>query len=262
MATNQIKKEYSKVIHWLLIVLMVFLGLLSISTLVDIQNKTKESRYIGQEVESKNNITVSDTGEIYTKPDLAVVVLSTLTEAKTVEQAVSQNTQKMNKIIEEVKSLDIKEEDLKTLDFNVSPRYEYPEGGLYRSGQRALVGYEVRQSLQVKIREMDKISSVLDKGTSAGANQVGNLNFIVDNQEEIKEQARAEAIKKAKEKAENIASQLGVDLVRIIDFQENSSMPYYDFMEKSAIGVGGGGPQIETGQNKISVTVNITYEIN
>jgi len=81
---------------------------------------------------------------------------------------------------------------------------------------------------------------------------------------ELKKQARAEAINKAKTKARELASQLGVRLVRITNFSESGVVPIprYFALEEAA-GMGGGEiPQIETGENKISVTVTITYEIN
>jgi uncharacterized protein YggE len=213
-----------------------------------------------------NTITVSDTGEIYAKPDLVLTTFSVITEAKTVTEAMQENTKKMNAIIDFVKGQGVEEKDVKTASFNVYPRYEYQKVETeiypYPPGKRVLVGYEVTQSLEVKIRDMEKIGDIIQGATDAGANQVGDLQFTIDKEEELKQQARAEAIKKAKEKAEKLAEQLGVKLVRITNFSENSVVPYYGF-EKVATPMAGGAeaPQIETGQNKISVTVTLTYEI-
>jgi len=248
-------------------VLIIFLIALTISTIVGIQNKIKEGKYIGQEIETKNTITVSDRAEVYAKPDLALTTFSVKTEAKTVAQAMADNTEKMNKIISFMKDSDIEEKDLKTTTFNIYPRYEYRrvEVPPYPSGKRVLVGYEVTQSLQVKIRDLEKIGQIIQGATDRGANQVGNLQFTIDKPDELKKQAREEAIKKAKAKAEELAKQLGVNLVRITNFSE--SVPTTRFvvpMAAEAIGIGGGEetPEIETGENKIEVAVTITYEIN
>jgi len=245
-------------------VLIVFIFVLSVSGIVGVFNKIKEGKYIGQEVQTKNTITVSDTGEIYTKPDLGITVFSVKTEKKTVAQAMTENTEKMNEIIGAMKDLGVEEKDLKTTAFNIYPRYDYIENISFVQGTRVLVGYEITQSLQVKIRDLEKIGEVVQDATDAGANQVGNLSFTVDKKDEFKEQAREEAINKAKAKAKELASQLGVDLVRIIGFYESGeALMYNDYASKEAMGIGGGGaPQIETGENKISVSVNITYEIN
>jgi hypothetical protein len=126
------------------------------------------------------------------------------------------------------------------------------------------VGYEVTQSLEVKIRNMEKIGNIIEGATAAGANEVGDLQFTIDKQDELKSQARKEAIEKAKAKAKEIADQLGVKLVKITNFSENEVLPVPRpyFMEKVATEEKAGTPQIQTGENKIEVQVSITYEID
>ena len=82
-------------------------------------------------------------------------------------------------------------------------------------------------------------------------------------QDEFKKQAREQAIKEAKTKAQDLALQLGVNLVRITNFSESGAIPRYYGLEKAVgMGIGEEELQIETGENKIEVTVNITFEIN
>lgn len=247
-----------------IIVVMVFLISLIVWVNIDIQNKIKEGKYIGQEIESKNTIIVSEKGEIYAKPDLTLTDFSVITEDKQVSQAMSKNSQKMNAIIDFIKNQGVEDKDLKTTAFNIYPRYEwYRETEIYPQGRRVLVGYEVHQTLQVKIRDMEKIGDIIEGAVEKGANQVGDLQFVIDKEDELKKQAREEAITKAKNKAEELAGQLGVNLVRITNFSESSLLPRFYGLEKAAAeGLGGGGLEIETGENKIEVTVTITYEIN
>ena len=256
---QSIKKVKTYLIACLSIVLTLFLATLIVSTIVGIQNKIKEGKYIG----TRNTITVSDTGITYTKPDLAIVNFSVKNEAKTVDKALEENTEQMNLIIGAMKEQEIKDKDLKTTSFNIYPRYEYyKKTQIYPQGERVLVGYEVIQSLQVKIRDMEKIGKIIEEATAAGANQVGNLQLTIDKQDEFKKQAREQAIKKAKVKAEELALQLGVSLVRITNFSESSVYPrFYGLADAPGLG-GGEAPQIEIGENKIEVTVLITYEIN
>lgn len=264
---KNLKHENKCLFSVLIVVLSIFLLTLIVSTTVGIFNKIKEGKYIGQDFEAKNTITVSETGEIYSKPDLALTNFSVISEAKTVDEAMRENTEKMNAVIDSVKNQGVEEKDLKTTSFNIYPRYEYYEDWETRippyPQKRVLVGYEIRQTLQVKIRDMEKIGQIIEGATDTGANQVGNLEFTIDKQDELKKQARAMAIEKAKAKAEEIALQLGVDLVRITNFSEGVSLPRYYALEET-LGKGGAGgeaPQIEIGENKIEVSVSITYEI-
>jgi uncharacterized protein YggE len=255
-------RKKSTLANVFLAVLIIFAVALTVSTVVGIQNKIKEGRYIGQEIETKNTLVVSGRGEAYGKPDLALISFAVSSEAKTVAEAMAQNSQKMNAVIAFVKNQGIEDKDLKTTTFSLRPRYEWRED---LSPQRQLVGYEARQELEVKVRAMDKIGSLIEGATAAGANQIGDLQFTIDNREELEREAREEAVKNAKDRAKELASLLGVNLVRITNFSEKSQAPTYSLQTFGALEATTDekeAPQIETGENKIEITVSITYEIN
>ncbi len=242
-------------------ILGLFLIVLTISAVISIKEKLQET---------ENKITVLGVGIVYTEPELALASFSVISEAKTVAEAMSENAEKMNKVVDFMKEQGIEEKDLKTANFNIYPRYEWydEENQIFSSGgKRVLVGYELTQTLEVKIRDMEKIGAIIEGGASAGANQIGDLQFTLDDekQEELKKQAREEAIDKAKSKAKELAEQLGVRLVKISNFSESSLVPYFYPMKESVAGMGGADsasvPQIQTGENKVEVQVSITYEI-
>ena len=260
------KKELLRIFFITVTSLFVFLTIL---TGVEIINKIKEGKYIGQGIAPRETITVTATGEVFAKPDLATVSISVKEEAETVTEAIRKNTEKMNATISFLKESGVEEKDIKTTRFNIYPRYEYiRDWEIYPpnpSGKRTLVGYEVSQSLQIKIRDMAKIGTLLKGVTDQGINEIGSLQFTIDKEEEFKILARNEAIKKAKDKAEALASQLGVSLIKIIDFQEGNAYSRFYGMEKTILDMGGGDtviPEIEVGENTIEVNVTITYAIN
>src|SRR6056297_797061 len=228
----------------LIFVLTIFVIFLIIATGTYIKNNVKRGKYIGADIESRNVISVSATSEMFVKPDLAKVVLSVENEATTVDRAMETNTQKMNSIIEKVKDQGIKEKDLKTTNFRLNPRYEWWDDTIYPpSGKRVLVGYTVNQSLEIKIRDLENIGSIIETATTNGANQVGNINFEVENKDEYEKTVREQAIEKAKDKAKTLDKQLGVTLVDIKSFNENgyAPTPQYDNyarLEKDTAGAG------------------------
>ena len=258
----------NSLLQYLGVTTLIFLITLVVFVSVGISNKIKEGRYIGQNIEAKNTITVSGEGKIYSKPDLALIDFSVKTEAKTVSAAMDENSSKMDKVIEAMEKRGIDKKDLKTTSFNIYPRYEYIKSRetqqLYPYGKKVLAGYDVNQTLEVKIRDLSEIGQTIQKATDSGANEVGNIRFTIENEDELKKQARKEAIDKAKSKAKELASQLGVNLVRIVSFSENANRPIYYGMENAMLSSGTSKttPQIETGENKIKVDVSIVYEIN
>jgi len=262
---EKILSSVSQIFNLFLLVSIVFVGVKAV-------NEFKQGRYIGQDIESRNTINVSASGEVFVKPNLAVTTVSVQTEKKTVAEAMSENTAKMNSVIAFIKGQGVEEKDLKTTAFNIYPRYEYRQPDIYGryppGGQRVLVGYEVDQSLQVKIRDLTKVGDIIQGAADQGANQVGSLQFTMDpdDEEAAKNDARKEAIDEAKAKANLLASQLGVKLVRITSFSESGVYPTFYKMDQAAYGMGGGveeaAPQVQTGENMITVNVNIVYEID
>jgi len=240
--------KYNTVLITVVVVLSAFL-VVWLGT--DINNKLSKS---------ENVITVSASSEVYAKPDLALTVFSVVSEAKTVGEAVQDNAAKMNAVIASVKSQGVEDKDLKTTNFNISPRYEWDKE--WRN--RTLVGYEVNQSLQVKMRDLTKVGDIIQGASSAGANELGDLQFTIDNEDLLKEEARNKAIEEAKSKAKALSEKLGIKLVKIISFSESGDypVPYYAASAKEVSGMGGAvAPDIQTGENKISSTVSLTYQI-
>ncbi|MBU4143061.1 SIMPL domain-containing protein, partial [Patescibacteria group bacterium] len=218
--------------------------------------KILEGRYAGQSSQYKNTISVSGEGKVFAKPDIGQVSLSVISDALTVAAAQKDNTDKMNKITKAIKDLGVKEEDLKTTNYSVSPRYQYS------AGKSIIIGYEVTQTLEVKIRDLAKVGDILDKATGVGANQVGSLSFTFDDPEKLNSEARQKAIDNAKTKARDLAKSLGVSLGKVVSFSESTGgmpVPMYS-SAKEALGMGGGAiPDIQTGQNEIDISVSISY---
>jgi len=212
-----------------------------------------------------NVITVSGKGEVVVKPDLAVVSFGVSTENLDVAKAQTESTTKMNNIINLLKTKGVAEKDIKTTNYNIYPRYDYTQLTPYSSGKQTLAAYVVSQTVEVKIRDISKAGEILTGVGEFGVTDVSGLNFTIDNDQVVKDQARDLAIEDAKAQAKVLAKGLGVKLVKITSFSEGGNYPIYYGMEKSmAMGIGGGdavSPQILTGENKITSNVSITYEI-
>ncbi|MDP3697815.1 MAG: SIMPL domain-containing protein [Candidatus Taylorbacteria bacterium] len=223
-----------------------------------------------------NTISFSGEGKVFAQPDIAAISFSILTEAKTSKAAQDDNSNKSKKVVDFLKSQGIEDKDIKTTGYNVYPQYSYQrpcppmldESGItypcIQDDQQKISGYQVSQSFEVKIRDLDKVSAILDGLVTAGANQVNQLGFKIDDEEKIKEQAREMAIKDAKEKAAKLRKQLGIRLGKIVNYQEGGGgYPIYMLKAEAADGRGGdvSSPEVPPGENEIVVNVTITYQI-
>ena len=224
-----------------------------------------------------NTVSFSGEGKIFAAPDIAAVSFSILTEAKTSKIAQDANSEKSKKVVEFLKSQNIDEKDIKTSGYNVYPQYSYPrplplgvevqsypnpDSPTYYDSNPKITGYQVNQSFEVKIRDLDKVSAVLDGLVTAGANQVNNLGFQIDDLEKVKDQARELAIKDAKEEASRLKKQIGIRLGKIVNYSEGSGgYPIYFEAKTLDSGIGVGGPEVPVGENEITINVTITYQI-
>jgi len=168
----------------------------------------------------------------------------------------------MNAVIKKLKDdFKVDEKDIKTVNYSIYPQYDWSKG------KQTFRGYGVSQSLEVKVREMEKVSQILDTAGGLGLNQIGSLTFEVDDEETLKQEAGIKAIEAAKTKAEALAKVAGVKLGRIISFSESGSgtIPAaYRTSYKTAdeaLGMGGATPEIEAGSSEIKITATVEYEI-
>lgn len=234
----------------LLAYLIVYFGVL-------IRNNIKEYYHIGEKP-SERTLQVSANGEIKAKPDKATLNLGVETSSTTVEAAQNKNTSITNELISKLKDLGIEEKNIKTEDYRVNPKYDYTEG------KRERVGYNVSQNIHLEMNDIDMASKVIKMAGKVGATDIGNLQYDIQDPEQLKQKARKKAIKKAEEKAEMIAGKLGERLGSVKSYQEQQERDYHPIKESYSMGRGGGDtaePQLEPGTNKVSVSVNLEYTL-
>lgn len=226
------------------------------------RNAWKNYDYIGKPLDNKNIVAFEGTGKVTAKPDVAQINIGIVTEKTTVAQAQKENTDKMNAIVAALKGqFKIEDKDIKTSQYTINPKYDWS------TNVQKLTGYTVTQAVQVKARDFDKIGDILAKAGELGANNVAGPNFIIDDPETFREQARKEAIDQAKAKAKTLANQLGIKLGSIVYFSEGGAQPYMQQYDTAQSAMGGAGlekavaPVIESGSQDVSVTVTISYEI-
>ena len=237
----------------------------------------KSYQFIGKDTPGELvTIAVSGEGKAVAIPDIAEISFSITNEAKDVAAARKLVDDKMKTIQGFIEQSGVEKKDIKTTGYNVNPKYEWKQENIIpcnqfgcppTSGHQVLLGYEVTQSVDVKIHKIENAGLILGGISDKGATNVSGLTFKVDDEDGVKEEARNEAITKAKLKATKLAAELGVTLVRITAFNEGGNYPIYDqarggMLEKTMTASIAPTPaSIPVGENTYTSNVTIVYEV-
>lgn len=247
--TDFCKKIGATLVGILLLYGIVFLGSL-------IRNNFKAYEFIGQAEKTERTITIEGTGEVAANTDIALVNMGMVTEGVTVAVAQDEHTKGMEALHAKLDELGVAKADVQTTSYNIYPQYNYADGG------RTLVGYEISCQVAIKIRDVANASKVLALAGEVGANNVGGLQFTVDDKEVYKTKARDMALKQVATKARALSESLGVQMTGIVAYHEyeaGAGMPVPHGAEFSFDGFG--GPPLESGSQDVVLHVQVTFEI-
>jgi uncharacterized protein YggE len=275
-------QEIIKATHWPRLMAACALGMLALFLLVLTVSALKSYHYIGTGISPTDTIQVEGEGQVTAVPDTATFTVSVQDTASDVQTAQTKATTDGNAIVAYLTAQGIDSSDIQTTDYEISPQYSYSqsacpnipvtEGGASPAiavycppGKQVLTGYQVSETLTVKVTDTSKAGTLLAGVGSKGASSVSGLTFTVSNQDQLMEQAQQKAIAEAQSKADALAKSLGVHIVGVVGFTENNGGgPVYPMAfatNASAGSVSAPAPEIQTGQNTIKDDVTVTYEI-
>ena len=250
------------------LIVLIMLGVL-MSLVAYTQLTFREAKY-GQY--GMTSINVRGEGEVLARPDIGTFSFSVMSEGADAATAQSDSAERTNAIISYLEEAGVEEKDIKTTNYYLNPKYRYedrvcPTGSYCPPGNPTIDGYEVTQTVEVKVRDLDSAGDLITGAGERGATNISGLSFTIDDEDALKSEAREAAIADAKEKAEILADNLGVRIVRIMSYYEDEGyMPYgYGGMEGDAMmsvrSDAAVEPNLPTGESTTRSVVNITYEV-
>ena len=203
-------------------------------------------------------ISVNGTGIVYITPDIAYINIGVHTEDPEVGLAVNNNSLKSQAVIKAIKDLGVADKDIQTTNFSVINSIQYDPVTGVQSGTT----YTVDNTVVVTIRDLAKLSDLLDSVIQAGANNINSVLFDIAEKSAAVQQARLLALENAQDLASELTKGLGVTLgaVQSLSYYENSPSPYFG-KGGDSIGSGTSTTPINPGQMQLTVNVSISYEI-
>jgi hypothetical protein len=205
-------------------------------------------------------VSLAAIGDVKITPDRASLNLGVNIEAPAAAQAMRQNATQMAAVIASLKAQGVPDRDIRTQGLNLQTNYAYAPNQPPR-----LTGYRASNTVSVIIEDMDKVGPLLDAAVAAGANQVNSINFSLKNPAAAEDQARAEAIKALKAKAEIYAQANGLRVARLVRMSEGPGAPVVQPFALNEVVVTaariGAQTPVSAGEMDVRVQVNAVYEL-
>ena len=204
-------------------------------------------------------VSVSGQGIVTAQPDTVILQIGVSVEARTVAAARGQAAAAADAVIAAVKADGVADQDIKTVQFNIGPRYDN------NNGQSVLRGYSVSNVLQVKIRNLDSVGKVIDDATAAGGDAivVQGISFTIENTDPLTHQARLLAIQDAMIKANDYATAAGATVGPVISISEQSSATPTPVLAAPAPAAAASAARtpVEGGTQQVRVQVSVVFQL-
>lgn len=205
------------------------------------------------EAGAADTVSVNGSAVVTRKPDIAVVTFGTVSQAADASAARDANSKLMAGVMQAVKAAGVDDKDIKTTSFSMSPVYD--------ADGKKITAYQVNNSIQVKVRKLDRLGALLDAATAAGANYANGLYFDVEDSEAAYNQALAKAVENARQRAETLAKSAGRTLGAVISAGESGGYnPYPIYFGRETMAADGGVP-VSGGTLDVSAAVSVTFEL-
>ncbi|MDE8651555.1 SIMPL domain-containing protein [Novosphingobium sp. H3SJ31-1] len=213
-------------------------------------------------------LTVSAQGASTREPDMAMFTAGVTTQGPSASAALAENSTRMTAVIAALKRAGIADKDIQTSNLNLNPVYAPPKrlpDGSYEAGDQSIVGYQANNTVSVRQRKLDNFGKVIDALVTAGANQVNGPNFMLARPEEALDEARVEAMKIARQRAQLYAQAAGLRVVRIISISENGGYAPQPVMYRRAaadsLSAAPPPPPVAAGELEMNMGVTVQFEL-
>jgi len=209
-------------------------------------------------VTQQEGISVTGKGEVMAVPDIATLRLGIEAQAETVAEAQSQAAEAMSRVMDALIDNGVAENDIQTQYFSIRQVTRWD----WEDEEEIVVGYRVTNMVTAKIRDIDKVGTIIDAVAEAGGDltRVEGISFSVDDPSSYQEEAREEAMADAKAKAEQLAELAGVTLGKPTYISEGIQIPPIIYPREVYVEEAPATP-IAPGEMEITLTVQVVYAI-
>ncbi len=210
-------------------------------------------------------LTVSGQAEVRSAPDLARLRLGATAQSENASDAQQRVAEIMQKAIAAVRELGVPEADLQTASLQLHPVYSQPPPEPRNQPyEPKIVGYRASNVVSVRLTDLSKVGDVIDAAVTAGANELQELSFELEDETAARQEALRRAVASARAKAQTIAEAMNVQLAGVLDVREGGvSVQPVERLGRQRLYAAemDASTPVQPGQVTVSASVTIEYRI-
>ena len=200
---------------------------------------------------------VQATGKTTRVPDIATIRAGVVTQSATAAAALADNAKRMAGVLAALKSAGVQPRDVATSNVSLQPQYRYEN-----NQPPVITGYQASNTVSIRFRDVAKSGAILDALVAQGANQIDGPSLSLDQPDTALDEARTDAIKRARVRADLYAKAAGLSVVRILTISENGDMsapPPMPVMYARAAAAPKADTMIAPGETDVTATVSVRF---
>ena len=200
---------------------------------------------------------ISADGQVTRTPDIATVTAGVVTQAGTAASAMADNAKRMAGVVAALKRTGVADKDIRTASLSLQPQYRYADGQA-----PSITGYQASNQVSVVFRDIGRAGAILDALVGQGVNQISGPDFALEHPDAALDEARGLAMQKARARAEVYAKAAGMSVRKIVAINESGGYsPPQPRMYMMAARAEKMSTELQPGEEKIGVTVQVTFEL-
>jgi len=199
---------------------------------------------------------VSATGKTTRIPDIATIRAGVVTQSATAAQALADNAKRMAGVLAALKSAGVQPRDIATSNVSLQPQYRYEN-----NQPPVITGYQASNTVSIRFRDVAKSGAILDALVAQGANQIDGPSLSLDQPDAALDEARVDAIKRARARAELYAKAAGLSVVRIVSISEGGEMagPQPPVVYMARAKAQDASTSISAGETDVTASVSVRF---
>jgi uncharacterized protein YggE len=191
------------------------------------------------------------------RPDRAFVTIAAESRSRNSAEAQKQNAAAMTAVLQKIEQAGVAKDAIRTIGYELQPEFDYA------NGRQTFRNYVARNSVEVRLDDIDRVGTVIDAAAAGGATTITGIRFDVRNRAALERDALRQAVADARARADAAAAGAGATVDRVVRVEEGTNIePPRPMMRMAAQAVEARDAPTPVEPSTIEVQAHVTMTVS